>query len=69
MREKGVGSQMASSHTSRVASGWARAAAEEAYMTFCTSRRGEFEFGEESTRTREAFGVDGAFASGVSKRR
>ena len=38
-------------------------------MTFCTSRRGEFELGEESTRTREAFGVDGAFASGVSKRR
>lgn len=38
-------------------------------MTFCTSRRGELELGEESTRTRDAFGVDGALASGVSKRR
>lgn len=69
MRQKGVGSQIASSQTSRVASGWAREAAEAAYITFWTKRRGEAEEGEESTRTREALGVDGPLEMGASKRR
>lgn len=69
VRLKGVGSQMASSQTSRVGSGWAREAAEEAYMIFCTNRSGEFVDGDESTRTRDALGVDGAFERGVSNRR
>lgn len=38
-------------------------------MTFCTRRRGEFVDEEESTRTRDALGVEGALARGVSKRR
>lgn len=57
-RQIGRGSQTASSHTSRCASGCARDSADPA-ITFAKYRNGEAAIGFESTRTRRADGVAG----------
>lgn len=68
-RHIGVGSQTASSQTSRVASGCALdSAVVEANMVE-RNRRGDEDAGDESTRTRRAEGVDGAISTEASKRR
>lgn len=63
----GVGSQTASSQTSRVSSGWARASADDEVIMLERKRRGEDDRGEESTRTRWADGVVGGTSIEVSK--
>lgn len=68
-RERGVGSQTASSQTSRAASGWDLDSALSAASMLERKRSGEDERGEESTRTRCAEGVLGTSSMELSKRR
>ena len=56
-RQIGIGSQTASSHTSRVGSGYALDSALVSPIIPVRNRNGEEETGEESTRTRCAEGV------------
>jgi len=66
LRDKGVGSHTASSHTSLVASGCALDSAESAASMEDRKRSGEEDTGDESTRTRCAEGVLGTASTEAS---